>query len=256
MTSPKTGRRPRRFFSQEPLESPGQSLRLSLSETRHLREVLRLQKGDKCLVIDGLGRSGEARVEGETSDGLAHLVLEGLTSTMEIPRLQIRIYPALLQKGKIDDLVEKAQELAVQEILPTETKHTVLKMDENAKMKVLLRWNKIAREAAKQSGSSQLVRISAPQKFEKAVAGVPEKEWAVLFHPCEEAEAFAGWAPKISGGETLHLFLGPEGGFSDSEVQAFSKRRGKKSVVELGDTLLKADTAFIGVVSALRFLFP
>ncbi len=170
--------------------------------------------------------------------------------------LSLRIYPALLQKGKIDGLVEKAQELAVEEICPLETKHTVLKMDGNAKIKVLGRWQKIAQAAAKQSGVSRLVNIQSPQKFEKAVAEVPENESAVLFHPCEKAEAFKDWARGLTPGETLHLFLGPEGGFSDSEVAFFSARHGKKNIVQLGETLLRADTAFIGVVSALRFLFP
>ena len=169
--------------------------------------------------------------------------------------LKLRLYPALLQKGKLDDLVEKAQELAVEEIIPIETKHTVLKMDEKAKMKVTLRWEKIAQAAAKQSGVSQLVKIQPPRKFEKIVAGIPENERAVLFHPLGKTEAFKDWVRELSPGETLHLFLGPEGGFSDSEVALFSQRRGKKNIVGLGETLLKADTAFIGVVSALRFLF-
>ncbi len=250
-------RRPRRFFSPEALESPGQTLCLSKEESRHLQEVIRLEKGDKCLLIDGAGRSAEARVSDRTSQGLIALVVEKMNpQNQSSPMLKLRLYPALLQKGKTDILVEKAQELAVDEIIPLETKHTVLKMEEHAKIKVLLRWNKIAQAAAKQSGVSRLVKIASPQKFEKAAADVPANERAVLFHPSEKARPFGAWVRELSSGETLHLFLGPEGGFSEAEAAAFMGAAGKRDMVELGETLLRADTAFIGIVSALRFLFP
>ena len=221
-----------------------------------MQEVIRLEKGDKCLLIDGAGRSAEARVSGQTSEGLISLIVEKLDPlNQSAPPLKLRLYSSLLQKGKMDGLVEKAQELAVDEIIPLETKHTVLKMDEHAKMKVLLRWNKISQAAAKQSGVSRLVKIGSPQKFEKAAAAVPENERAVIFHPSEKAQPFSAWIRELSSGETLHLFLGPEGGFSETEAAAFMEGPGKRNLVSLGETLLKADTAFIGIVSALRFLF-
>ncbi len=206
-------------------------------------------------MTDGLGHSAEARVSDETAKGQVSLVLETLSSSSSAS-LTLHVYPALLQKGKSDGLIEKAQELRVQSLTPLETKHTVLKMDEEAKIKVMLRWKKIAQEAAKQSGSAKLADLRPPQKFEKALAGLPENEQAVLFHPSGKAQSFAEWAGGISEGESLHLFIGPEGGFSDAEAETFLAGGGKRKIVELGDTLLKADTAFIGIVSSLRFLFP
>ncbi len=252
--SSKAGRRLRRFFSSEPLQSVGQSIQLSIPESRHLREVLRLQKGDLCFVTDGLGRSAKAKIEGAASGGEARLIVEELMAAKK-PALSLRFYPALLQKGKMDYLIEKAQELGVRELTPLETEHTVLKINQSAKEKVMLRWKRIAQEAAKQSGSPILVSLQPPRPFLKALENIPENEQAVLFHPSGDAENFRDWVRGISSAGPLHLFLGPEGGFSRGEVLAFRQSRGKRAIVKLGDTILKADTAFVGAAASLRFLF-
>ena len=263
-------RRLRRFFSTQALPLAGGEVWLPSSETHHIRNILRLKPGDSCLVADGAGAEAEAKVKSFSEDGRTLLTVMKRKASAEVSSngLEIRICQAMLQKGKMDGLVEKAQELGVQEIWPVETSRTVVKMSGESSERVLARWEKIAREAAKQSGSLELVKISEPQKLDKVLAQIPDGEKVAIFHPDAKAENFREWVeclipPPLSsphemgggkqGGNTIYLFLGPEGGFSDQEVEKMLKKK-SAALVSLGKNILKADTAFLAVISALRLM--
>lgn len=250
-----SSRRLRRFFTEEVLNSPGQEITLSREETHHLKNLIRLKPGDSCLVTDGSGKEGEARIKSFSAAGETKLVLETLEPVEAASefKLVLKIHPALLQKGKMDELVEKAQELGVQEILPVESERTMVKMSQTDAAKVLSRWERLAREAAKQSGSKHIVRLNAPKGLPQSLEAVPAVERKIIFHPNPEARPFQDWIKSVKAGQVLHLFLGPEGGWSQKEIRLACDKGAE--VVELGPTVLKADTAFLGIAGALRFLY-
>ncbi len=165
----------------------------------------------------------------------------------------------MLRKGKTDLLVEKAQELGVFEFWPIVTEYCEIKVRGEKAEKMVGRWNRISREASKQSGALRVVHVTAPRNFKEAIADVPGDERIVIFHPCPEALSFPQWVTSLR--ETpekpgaLNLFFGPEGGFSAAEIDwvKWERKEDRFSLVSLGDVLLKADTAFVGVVAALRF---
>jgi 16S rRNA (uracil1498-N3)-methyltransferase len=247
-------RRLRRFFSSEPLAVEGQELRLPASEGHHLRDILRLQEGASCLVTDGRGQEAEAVIKKYFADGAALVTLSKLIPKTANHSLVLKLYVGIPQRGKMDDLVEKAQELQVQVLVPLNTERTIIKMAASAEAKVLHRWEKIAQEAAKQSGNTHLIQIQAPTAFKKALETIPESETMALFHPEGNALSFQNWIENMDAHSTLHLFIGPEGGFSDKEVQMVRDKKGQ--IVRLGTSILKVDTAFVGSIAALRFLFP
>ncbi|MBI3307305.1 MAG: 16S rRNA (uracil(1498)-N(3))-methyltransferase [Candidatus Omnitrophica bacterium] len=261
----KPTRRLRRFFFPHPLPTEKGKIWLPASETHHLRHILRLKPGDRCLITDGFGKQVEARIENFSEDDKTLMTIlecenpaKGKSSAPS-SSLFIRICQALPQRGKMDEMIEKAQELGADEIWPMETSRTVVKMSRDNSAKVLARWNKIAREAVKQSGSCELVKISEPKKLEQILKEIPKEEKVALFHPGAEALPFQNWIKlmeKISP-KKVTLFLGPEGGFSESEIAAVrSGRTASANVVSLGENILKADTAFLAVISALRLLYP
>ena len=246
-------RRPRRFFSDEAIEKVGQLLTLSQSESKHLHETLRLEVGDICRVVDGRDHEAEAVVKSLLPGTQVQLRIESILPSFQEKGLCLILYPALLQKGKTDDLVEKAQELGVQSLMPIETERTVARMNPKAQAKVLQRWSRISQEAAKQSGTRRLIDIREPQSLKDALSNLSEKDKIVFFHPTQEAMAFETWVKSVSLSQKMHLFLGPEGGFSEKEVLRLEEHGATK--VRLTETILRADTAFIGVVASLRFLF-
>lgn len=253
----------RRFFTEQSLKDFEGGLWLNLSETHHLRDSIRLKPGDACRVTDGEGLEAEALIQRFAPDGRALLSIVRKTLESETcaePRVLVRVFPALLRKGKTDFLVEKAQELGVSELCPIVSEHSEVKIAAEKIEKITERWKRIAREAAKQSGSLKVLHIKPPQPFKESIEKISPEEALVIFHPDSGAISFLDWLPQIrelaKEIKVLNIFIGPEGGFSEEEIVWVKRKRKEKRfwIVELGQVLLKADTAFIGAVAALKFL--
>ena len=251
----------RRFFTTQTLQPIPCDLWLDPSETRHLRDSIRLRPGDACLVTDGHSGEAEAVVREFAPDGRTRLHVQKVlikTSSFN-DGITLRVYPAMLRKGKTDLLVEKAQELGVHEFRPIVSEHCEIKIAKEKTVKIVARWNHIAREASKQSGNLKILHVEVPQSFKEAIEHVACDEPIVIFHPGGSSLSFSQWLEGVRGLKgritALNLFIGPEGGFSEKEIRWVQRRRGEKNLyfVELGEVLFKADTALIGIVAALRF---
>jgi 16S rRNA (uracil1498-N3)-methyltransferase len=261
MSARQKSKKLRRFFTARAMQNIPHDLWLDPAETRHLRQSIRLKPGDVCLVTDGHGGEAEAVVGEFSPDGRACLQIRRfLVKTGSFDdRITLRVFPAMLRKGKTDLLVEKAQELGVHEFRPIVSEHCEVQVAEEKTGKILDRWNRIAREASKQSGSLRLLRIEAPRSFREALGDLPSGEPAVIFHPGTDSAAFPDWLAGIRERKAelkaLNIFIGPEGGFSEDEIRWAKWHLKEKDLqlVGLGEVLFKADTAFIGIVSSLRF---
>lgn len=254
-------RRLRRFYITKPLSGSKNPVRLNTSETHHLRCSIRLRPGDRCLVTDGQGWEAEAAVRQFTKEGTAILdILEITKKTEARPnKILFRVMPALLQKGKNDYLVEKAQELGVDEFWPVTSDRCEVKIPGDKVAKTVERWRKIAVEASKQSGCLTMVRISEPRALREAVREFRDDDALAVFHPGADSVPFEKWLEEVRGlaGKirSLSILIGPEGGFTEEEIcwlQRCGKRKNFWSVA-LGEVLFKADTVFVGLVAALRF---
>jgi len=261
MSERKKSRKLRRFFTPQILQNVPQDLWLETAETHHLRDSIRLKPGDACLVTDGRGGEAEAVVGAFAPDGRACLQIRKVL-VKSVPlndRVALRVFPALLRKGKTDLLVEKAQELGAREFHPIVSEHCEVQIPKEKTGKIIERWNRIAREASKQSGSLQLLLIEEPRSFKEVLGNLSPGEPVVIFHPGPDSIAFPEWITEVQGLKgtikALNIFIGPEGGFSASEIDWVRwNRKGKNLwVVNLGEVLFKADTAFVGIVAALRF---
>ena len=255
-------RRLRRFFSLGSHFSEGTEIILSPSETKHLKDVIRLSAGDECLVMNGQGHCARAKVFGFSNAGEARLMIQGLeNSGSQKQKLYSRFFVSIPQKAKMEYLIEKCQELDVDEIVPMETSRTIVRLSASTRDKVITRWNKIALEASKQSGAPKLIRISWPCKLKDVFLPDYRSDKSFLFHPDGSTIPFPACveAIKISLNKSennakiavMNVFFGPEGGFSDEEAAMFSEK--KIPVVSLGDNLLKVDTAVLGVAAAIKF---
>ncbi len=250
----------RRFYVDAVLSGPKTSLHLSPRETFHLSRVLGLKVGESCQIFDRSGLGAEAVIEAISEKGGARLKIQ---KTFPLSRGEGKVYlkvgQALPQKRKMDSLVEKAEELAIQELWVLETARTMVKARGEARERVRRRWERIVIESAKQSASPMLTRIEGPVSFETLLQeNLGARDRAFLFHPdpsgirledvVEEIKAEKGAAQPHS----FFLFFGPEGGFSDDEVSLAESHGARK--VFLGDSVLRIETAFVGVLSAIRFL--
>ena len=248
----------RRFFVDSPFPGLGALVKLSSHETFHLHRVLRLKVGDSCEIFNRAGQGASATVESFTETGNARLHLNTISSLQQRTQL-IKIAQALPQKRKMDRLVDWVSEFGIQELWVTETKRTIVKMKGEARERARRRWERIAVEACKQSGSPVLTKIEGPCAFEKIIEEkIEPSERKFIFHPDPNGLSFADLVADLQQSKAkgnaspVFLFFGPEGGFTEEEVRQAEARGVQK--VFLGDSLLRLEVALAGVLGALRFL--
>lgn len=197
-------------------------------EERHHARVLRVRDGEEVEVFDAQGNN----FVGRFADG--HIAVLQATGNRE-PATQISLAMSLIQLDKFELVLQKATELGVTSFVPLITDRMELRI-ERARGKEE-RWRKIVLEAVKQSGRSRIPPIEQPITFDEAIARAGQK---ILF----DADADA---PTTGNRQPATLFIGPEGGFSDREIQL--ARDAGAAFERLGLRRLRAETAAITAVA-------
>lgn len=218
---------------------------LTAEEARHLRDVLRLQSGDEVYVFDGAGREFRCTVS-KTTRATAELRVEAeVEAAKPESQLQLNLGVALLKGEKFDLVVQKATELGVQTVTPLITRYADIHLrDATDAAKRVARWQRIALEAAKQSGRAFVPEISLPVPFDSLnVNGL-----GVMFSE-RGGESLETLAPS----DAITALVGSEGGWSDEEIE--SARARDFHVITLGGRILRAETAAITVTALLQHLF-
>lgn len=251
-----SSRRLRRLYSDRDISALDQVL-LSAEESRHALKSLRLQPGELCALVDGSGCEAEAKliqIEGDQA-------LLKILSRRQVARafsVPVSIFPALIKKGKMDTLVEKAQEFGVSSFHPVMCERSEFNISAERFDAVAARWEKIAKEAAKQSGAVQVLSISDPLKWDQALANLDAGALVLVFHTHAPARDWTEVAEEISlqkkDFSSVSVFIGPEGGFSAKEIQsALDLKHPNLFVIRMVATVLKADTAFVAALAGVSF---
>ncbi|HEU4932167.1 MAG TPA: 16S rRNA (uracil(1498)-N(3))-methyltransferase [Pyrinomonadaceae bacterium] len=239
----------RRFHaSPDSFNATEQTVTLGGDEARHLRDVLRLKPGDEVYVFDGRGREFRCVVSTSRRDAAELRIEAEVEAAKPESHLQLNLCVALLKGEKFDLVVQKATELGVKKITPLITRYADIHLrDESDATKRLGRWQRIALEAAKQSGRAFVPEISLPLRFEAAldVDGL-----GVMFaeRGGETLENLSRQAPL-----SVIALVGSEGGWSDEEIE--SARARNFHVITLGGRILRAETAAITVTALMQHLF-
>jgi 16S rRNA (uracil1498-N3)-methyltransferase len=246
----------RRFFAPPEAFAPdGRTAMLGQDEARHLRDVLRLERGAEVFVFDGAGREYRCAVE-ECARGRVMLnVLEQAEPARRESPLSLELAVALLKGEKFDLVVQKATELGVSKVLPVLTKQADVRLrDEADAARRVSRWQRIALEAAKQSGRALVPSIAAPLLFSSLIEAPSENEqWRVMFSEREGRELSETIKKAPASVAAITALVGPEGGWTDEEIA--QAREGGWSLVTLGGRILRAETAAITVAALLQYLF-
>jgi len=239
----------RRRFYAPPSAFADKTVMLATDEARHLRDVLRLQSGDEVYVFDGAGREFRCRVANVGRNEVELGIEAGVEPAKPESQLQLKLCVALLKGEKFDLVVQKATELGVSEIVPLITRHADIHLrDANDAAKRVSRWQRIALEAAKQSGRAVVPEISAPVAFESAldVNGL-----GVMFS--ERLGDSLESLTILPAPNAVTALVGSEGGWADEEIE--SARARDFHVITLGGRTLRAETAAIAVAVLLQHLF-
>jgi 16S rRNA (uracil1498-N3)-methyltransferase len=215
-----------RFFVPEPIVA-GSTIALPEEEQHHAR-VLRVRDGEDVEVFDADGNNFAAKfAEGQ-------LRVEGAAANREL-RTAIHLAMSIIQLDKFELVLQKCTELGVASFVPLIADRTEVRIERLRGKEE--RWKKIVLEAVKQSGRSRIPRIERAMTFDEAILCDGLK---IVFDADIEP------SPTTDNRQPTTLFIGPEGGFSERELEL---ARGAGAAFErLGPRRLRAETAAIAAV--------
>ena len=223
-----------RFLHPGPF-SPGDRVELTGDELHHAAKVHRMRAGEEVELFDGQGSGARGRVIEIGRDAMQIEVVASIVDRREAT-IEIQIALALIHPDKFELALQKGTEIGVSSFLPLQTARCEVRA-ERVRGKGE-RWEKILVEAAKQSGRLVVPALEAPLPFEQALASPGVN---VMLDPSGTAEPPAG--------DSLRIFIGPEGGWSDEELSA--AREMGAYVWSLGPRRLRAETAAIAACTLL-----
>jgi len=242
----------RRFFaSPDSFDFAGERVTLTADEASHLRDVLRLKEGDEVYAFNGTGREFCCAVSFIKRD-LAELSIRSeVEPTRPESPLKLTLAVALLKGEKFDLVVQKTTELGGYEVVPVITRFADIRLrDESDAGKRVARWQRIALEAAKQSGRAVVPHVRNPVLLESLLTNPAEDKSLRLMFAERGGEPFADAPRDLPVPGRVTALVGSEGGWAEEEIQ--QARAAGWQIVTLGGRTLRAETAAITVAALLQ----
>ena len=225
-------------FFVTPQQISGDKIRIEGGDVNHMKNVLRMKLHEKAEISDGESRTYLCEVEAYEEDVAVLHILEEMEADTE-PASKLYLFQGLPKSDKMELIVQKAVELGVYQVIPVAMKRSVVRLDDKKAAKKADRWNSIAESAAKLS-------------YKEALKMAEELDVTLL--PYELAggmEVTREVIRQIKSGQSVGIFIGPEGGFEPEEVDAAVSMGAK--VITLGRRILRTETAGLATLAVLMF---
>ena len=221
------------------------------SDVNHIRNVLRMKPGEDVRVNDGRGKTYLCCISSYEEQTAVLDILKELDSDTELPS-RIILFQGLPKGDKMEWIVQKAVELGAYSIVPFAAKRSVVKLDEKKAAKKRARWQLIAKGAAEQSGRGIIPEVSTVRTFAEALGMAGELDVVLIPYELEEGmKETVRILEEIAPGQSVGIFIGPEGGFEEEEVER-AKAAGAHAVT-LGKRILRTETAGLTTLSVLMY---
>ncbi len=217
-------------------------------EAKHIAKVLRMKIGEEIVICDKMGSDYLCKIDSVSSEVVCKIIEKVPTKTE--PNVNLTVYQAVPKLDKLDLIIQKSVELGATTIVPFLSKRCVSRPDEKSAFKKVERWNKIALEAAKQSGRGIIPTVTPIISMEKAVEKTFAENDITLICYEDGGENFAKVG--LAEGQNIGLFIGSEGGFELSEVEKVTQNAGVK--IGMGERILRCETAVISSISIIMHL--
>ncbi len=221
-------------------------------DVNHIKNVLRMHIGEKLSVVDKTtGRKYCCKIREIQEDAVFCDIIYSEVSDTELSA-KIYLFQGLPKSDKMELIIQKAVELGCFEIIPMVCARCVVKLDEKKKKSRQQRWQGISEAAAKQSKRRLIPKVRDVMLFSEALSFAEDMEVKLI--PYEKAEGIAETKKqlsRISPEQRIAVFIGPEGGFEETEIEA-AKQAGVIPVT-LGKRILRTETAGFTMLSWLMY---
>lgn len=239
------------FVDEDQVDMEGKKVHITGSDVNHIKNVLRMKPGEEILVSTGNDLEYTCKIETLCSEEILAAVSRVQEAGRELPS-KIYLFQGLPKSDKMELIIQKAVELGVYEIIPVETKRCVVKLDAKKEASKLKRWRGIAESAAKQSKRMIIPQIHPVMKYSQAIEYAEKIDVKMIpYELAENMEHTRSFLEKIEPGQSIGVFIGPEGGFAPEEVELALENQVEP--VTLGRRILRTETAGMTVLSILMY---
>ena len=243
------------FVSKDSIK--GDMVRISGQDYNHISHSLRLQPGDKIIVCYGDGNDylvklTEFQNESEIVTGK---IIEKKPNQNE-PEVKITLAQAIPKNKNMELVAEKCTELGFQSLIPLTTKRTIVKLSGKKKQKRINRWQRIVNEAAKQSQRGIIPDVKDIHSIENISKMKQDYDLIIIFWTGENNNNLTDIFNNINKNdiENILIVIGPEGGFTKSEVNLIKNKADGYST-NLGPRILRTETAGLAALSIILYEF-
>ncbi len=233
-----------RFFVPAPPDVGGTAV-ITGDDARHIAGALRMAPGEPLTLCDGAGQDYLCRIESLARDAVT-LRVERSEKSIGESSLSVTLYMGLPKADKLELVIQKSVELGAVRIVPTVTARSIARIDPRDSEKKTARWQKIAAEAAGQSGRGIIPTVEPPITLRAALPRLARENVLLCYE--------GGGAPLgdlvSPADESVSLLIGPEGGFAPEEVEAVVAGGGR--LATLGTRILRCETAPLAALAILQ----
>lgn len=222
-------------------------------DVNHIKNVLRLEVGENiCVCSKETSKSFMCKIESFFLDEVKCKILEEVSETTETSTY-IHIFQGLPKADKFEWIIEKCTEIGVKEITPVVMKRSIVKLDDKDKSKKLIRWQKIAEVAAKQSKRDMIVSVNNIINFENIFENIKDYDILLVAYEEEKENTLKKVLSEFKGKKNLKVavIIGPEGGIDIEEIDMCMSNN--FTSVTLGKRILRTETAPLVVSSNIIY---
>lgn len=220
-------------------------------DVNHIKNVLRMKIDEELLISNGQDKDYYCNIESISDDEIKAVILDEEFEGTELTT-ELYLFQGLPKSDKMELIIQKAVELGVKEIIPVATKRCVVKLDDKKEASKIKRWQAISESAAKQSRRTIIPEVSSVMSFKEAINRAKEFELGIIpYENFKDMTETKEVLKKVQKGIKIGIFIGPEGGFEESEIQ-YALENGIHPI-SLGKRILRTETAGLAILSVLMF---
>ena len=224
------------------------------SDVRHINNVLRMKTGDEATFSDGVNPVTYHGILTEiNNESVCFELIYAQETNHELP-VKVYLFQSLPKSDKMELIIQKAVELGIHEIIPISTSRSVVRLDDKKALAKVKRWQTVSEAAAKQCKRDLIPNIHDVMTFARAITYASDMDIKII--PYEMAEDFTKTRriiENINPGQSIAVFIGPEGGFSRAEIETAGKAG--FSPITIGKRILRTETAALVILSWIMYLF-
>lgn len=218
-------------------------------DVKHISKVLRCRVGEALEICDNDNNEYICEITNIDKSEVQLNIIDKVDIKRESD-LKIKVYQGLPKGPKMEMILQKLTEVGVDEIILVQTKRTVVKVEDKKEDKKIERWERIIYEAAKQSKRGKIPKLRGILSFKEALSDMNKNDLNIAPYENERTKSIKQ-AIKGQDINNIGIFVGPEGGFEDTEIKAIEDIGGQS--VSLGPRILRTETASLVASSIVLY---